>query len=137
MPEQFKAFRKVHKGLIRKYEGPFPVERRVGNVSYQLGLPQRLKIHPVFHVSRLKAYHADKEDTSRGESRRAPTAMITSFDKRIDEILTDRGRPPNREFLIKWLGLPESETTWEKEADLWQFEKMIEEYDQGLTLNEP
>ncbi|KAK3029769.1 hypothetical protein RJ639_038891 [Escallonia herrerae] len=30
LPQQFKSFRKVHKGLIRKYEGPFPILAKVG-----------------------------------------------------------------------------------------------------------
>ncbi|KAK3015069.1 hypothetical protein RJ639_007039 [Escallonia herrerae] len=49
LPQQFKSFRKVHKGLIRKYEGPFPIVAKVGKVSYRLELPPKLKIHPVFH----------------------------------------------------------------------------------------
>ncbi|KAK3038354.1 hypothetical protein RJ639_031450 [Escallonia herrerae] len=50
LPQQFKSFRKVHKGLIRKYEGPFPIVAKVGKVSCRLGLPPKLKIHPVFHI---------------------------------------------------------------------------------------
>ncbi|KAK2998119.1 hypothetical protein RJ639_025354, partial [Escallonia herrerae] len=49
LPQQFKSFRKVHKGLIRKYEGPFPIVAKVGKASYRLELPPKLKIHPVFH----------------------------------------------------------------------------------------
>ncbi|KAK3009255.1 hypothetical protein RJ639_014121 [Escallonia herrerae] len=47
--QQFKSFKKVHKGLIRKYEGPFPMVAKVGKASYRLELPPKLKIHPVFH----------------------------------------------------------------------------------------
>ncbi|KAK3027656.1 hypothetical protein RJ639_040619, partial [Escallonia herrerae] len=54
LPQQFKSFRKVHKGLIRKYEGPFPIVAKVGKVSYRLELPPKLKIHPVFHASVVK-----------------------------------------------------------------------------------
>lgn len=53
-----KAFKSVHKGLVRRYEGPLPITKRVGKVSYQLLLPSKLRIHPVFHVSLLKPYHA-------------------------------------------------------------------------------
>ena len=74
IPQQFKSFRKVHKGLVRKYEGPFPILGRVGKVSYKVELPSRLKIHPVFRVSNLKPYHEDKEDLCRGISTRATTA---------------------------------------------------------------
>jgi Chromo (CHRromatin Organisation MOdifier) domain len=133
LPQQFKAFRKVHKGLIRKYEGPFEIVGQVGKVSYKLNLPPKMKIHPVFHVSMLKPYHEDGEDPSRGESTRAPPIVIKSFDKEIEEILADRvvrkrGVPPSTQYLIKWKGLPESETTWELKGDLWQFEDHLKRY---------
>ena len=133
LPQQFKNFRQVHKGLIRKYEGPFPVVRKVGKVSYRLQLPTRLKIHPVFHVSNLKPYHADPNDPTRGESHRAPTAMVTSFEKEVDEMLADRtirkrGVPSYKEYLVRWKNRPDSEASWEKEADLWQFKKEIEAF---------
>ncbi|XP_016206029.1 uncharacterized protein LOC107646352 [Arachis ipaensis] len=35
LPQQFKVFRKVHKGLIRKYEGPFEIIGRDGEVAYK------------------------------------------------------------------------------------------------------
>ena len=90
LPQQFKTLRKVHKGLVRQYEGPFEVVRHVGKVSYQLQLPPRLKIHPIFHISLLKPYYRDAGDPSRGESRRALTAVVTAFDKDVEYILTDR-----------------------------------------------
>ena len=34
-----------------KYDGPFEWAKRVGEVSYRLKLPERLKIYPTFHVS--------------------------------------------------------------------------------------
>ncbi|KAI5662326.1 hypothetical protein M9H77_21649 [Catharanthus roseus] len=137
LPQQFKSFRKVHKGLIRRYEGPFPVLKRVGKVSYKLQLPSRLKIHPVFHVSLLKPYHEDLEDPTRGESKRAPTAVVTSFDKEVEAILADRhirrrGVPSYWEYLVKWKNLPESEASWEREDALWQFKDHIQQFhDEG------
>ena len=46
LPQQFKSLRSVHKGLVRRYEGPFPILGKVGKVSYRVELPPRLKIHP-------------------------------------------------------------------------------------------
>nr|GEX70831.1 hypothetical protein [Tanacetum cinerariifolium] len=57
----------VHKGLIRRYEGPFPVIGRVG-----------------------KPYHGDEEDPERRVSKRAPTTVVTSYDREVEEILSDR-----------------------------------------------
>ncbi|KAH9648372.1 Endonuclease [Citrus sinensis] len=142
LPQQFKTLRKVHKGLVRCYEGSFRVVRRVGNVSYQLQLPPRLKIHPVFHVSLLKPYHEDMGEPSRGELRRAPTAVVTAFDKDVDYIIADRtvsrrGVPAHSEYLVKWKNLPESEATWEREDDLWQFAEHIQHFKHESATRTP
>lgn len=113
-PAQLKCFRnKVHKGLVRKYEGPFPVIGKVGKVSYRVQLPAWLKIHPVFHVSCLKPYHADPEDPARSVSTR-PTPTHASFERHVDTIMADRVKKLSNgaeeiEYLVKWRGLPKSE----------------------------
>ena len=127
LPQQFKPFRSQPKGLIRRYEGSFEVVGKVGKVSYQLNLPDTLKIHPVFHVSMLKPYHADMDDQDRGVSTRAQPVMTKSYEKEIGEVLASkevrkRGIPRQAHFLIKWKGLLETEATWEPEEDLWQFQ---------------
>lgn len=88
----------------------------------------------------LKPYFADEEDPTRGISNRAPTAVITSFDKEVEEVLADRvirrrGVPNYKEYFIKWKGLPTSEASWEPEDTLWQFKEKIQEYqrDEGIT----
>ncbi|VFQ66115.1 unnamed protein product [Cuscuta campestris] len=75
LPHQSRRFAKVHKGLVRRYEGPFPIERCIGKLAYRLTLPSHLEMHLVFHVSLLKPFNEDKDDPSRGESKRAPTAI--------------------------------------------------------------
>ena len=77
----------------------------------------RLKILPVFHVSLLKLYHGYTKDLSRGESRRAPTAIVTEFDKDVDYIIMDRlvsrrDVPSYYKYLVKWKNISESEATW-------------------------
>ena len=64
IPQQFKSLRSVHKGLMRRYEGPFPILGKVDKVCYKVELPLRSKIHHVFHVSYLKPYHKIKDDPS-------------------------------------------------------------------------
>ncbi|RVW21690.1 hypothetical protein CK203_099893 [Vitis vinifera] len=40
LPQQFKSLRPVHKGLVRRYEGPFPILGKVGKVSYKVSYRQ-------------------------------------------------------------------------------------------------
>ena len=141
LTHQAKTFKGLHKGLTRRYEGPFPITKRVGKVSYQLELPPKLKIHPVFHVSLLKPYHEDMEDPSRGESSRAPTSITASFDKEAETILAHRIIPRRGkryvEYLVKWKGQPDSEASWEPEESLWQFVDKIAEFRGAATRASP
>ena len=44
------------KKLGQCWLGPFVIVGRVGPVAYRLGLPETLRMHPVFYVSQLREY---------------------------------------------------------------------------------
>ena len=111
-----------HRSLIPKYDGPFEVLKRVGQVAYRLKLPDQLKLHPTFHVSFLKSYHGDL-DTSRVQMQRAPPLVIKEFDQQAEQILDHRTMGPSRkkrriDYLVKWKGKEISEATWERDTTL-------------------
>ncbi|XP_074342612.1 uncharacterized protein LOC141680225 [Apium graveolens] len=129
LPQQFKVFRNVHKGLICKYEGPFEVVGKVGKVSYKVQLPPNMKIHQVFHVSMLKPYHEDVEDPLRNDSSRTPPLMTKSFEREVDEVLADQIIivEAYHQVLNTWLN-GRDYSTGENEQDLWQFKRQILDY---------
>lgn len=47
--------------LNEKYLGPFKVLKRIGELSYELELPSLMRVHPVFHVSKLKRFKRSPE----------------------------------------------------------------------------
>ena len=127
----------AHRGLVPKYDGPFEILKRVGNVAYRLKLPDRLKIHPTIHVSYLKPYNEDQANLTRTQARRAPPVIRKQFDKEVEQILdhkTEGQSKKNRRthYLVKWKGSPEADASWEKDVTLWQFEKQITDYLEAL-----
>ena len=106
------------------YEGIFSILRKVGKMSYKVELSSRLKIHHVFHMSYLKPYHKYRDNPSRGLSKRAPTTVVSSFDKEIEYIIANRvikrqGVSHTMKYLVKWKGLLENEVSLEPIDMLW------------------
>ncbi|KAK0594867.1 hypothetical protein LWI29_001366 [Acer saccharum] len=129
--------RRYHKGLIQRYDGPFVVKERIGNVAYRLALPNRLKIHPMFHVSFLKPYY-EEAGSSRAQQRWAPPVIRVEFEKIAEKILDHRvvgesNLNRRTDFLVQWKGESEPEATWERGATLWQFEDLVQAYKDNLT----
>ena len=52
----------IHKGnkkLRTRKLGPFKIIKKISPISYQLELPNNLKIHSAIHVSELEPYYED------------------------------------------------------------------------------
>lgn len=123
--------KKRHRGLIPRYDGPFKVVERIGEVSYKLRQPKRLKIHPTFHVSFLKLYYEGDKDLSRNKSKRDPLMNLKQYNTKIVKRLNVVGnnkRNTNTKFLIHWKGKSEEVAVWEKAQNFFQFDKKIEDY---------
>ncbi|KAG9450479.1 hypothetical protein H6P81_010444 [Aristolochia fimbriata] len=88
-PEQFRALRTKNKGLIKRYEGPFPIIRRIGKLAYKVQLPKQYRIHNVFHVCNLKPFHSDPEP-SRIVPPRAPIFVSTTIPHKLEYVIAYR-----------------------------------------------
>ncbi|KAJ8751592.1 hypothetical protein K2173_016841 [Erythroxylum novogranatense] len=101
--------------LSPRYYGPFQILEKIGAVAYRLDLPTGSRVHPVFHVSKLRKFLGDVPVTS-------PTLPPSSEDhpilpqpeKILRQCTVQKGKyRPRTEVLIKWLGAPEEDATWE------------------------
>ena len=116
-PEQIRFRSRKDQRLVRKYEGPVEVLKKIGATSYRVALPTWMKIHPIIHVSNLKPYNPDPDDDQQNVITRPSIDLKQRDTKEIEEILADRvrkiGRPIRkiREFLVKWKNLPMEETS--------------------------
>src|SRR6201996_7558434 len=99
--------------LATKQYGPFPVAQVLSLVTYRLMLPEQWKIHPVFHVDLLTPY---KETTFHGTNyTRPPPDLINKEEEyEVEQILDSRVRGRNRkvQYLVKWVGYPDSDNQW-------------------------
>jgi hypothetical protein len=102
--------------LSFNFFGPYKILERIGSVAYKLQLPSSAAIHPVFHVSQLKA-------TCPSGQQVLPHIPDLANSYQIPEkILQKRllpGDPGSRyETLVKWSTLPEHLATWENYDNL-------------------
>ena len=107
------AYRASHK-LSPRFFGHFQVLERIGEVAYMLDLPAGSAIHPMFHVSYLKAKLGQHNVStpllpsvnSQGIITLEPVAILqTRSHKLINRLIT--------QHLIQWQGENADDATWE------------------------
>ena len=108
--------------LSPRFYGPYKVIERVGPVAYKLELPAGSLIHNTFHVSLLRKHLGDITPTS---LHLPPVADDSTILPQPESILAQRevqkGKyRPKSEVLIKWVGTPVEDATWETE---WRFRR--------------
>ena len=99
-------------------------------MAYRLDLPPNLRIHPVFHVSLLRGYQEPNtiEHQTLGNP---PPPAITIDDHQeyeVEQIMDQCIRYRRKEFLVKWVGHPEHDATWEPEINLQNAQTSIQEF---------
>ena len=100
--------------LTSKHYGPFKVIREISPVAYRIQLLTSWGIHNMFHASLLSPYH---ETASHGPnfSQSLPDLIDREKEYEVERIVNHRlyGRSRKLQYLIKWKGYPESNSTWE------------------------
>lgn len=107
------ATRANHK-LSFCYFGPFQVLQRVGEVAYKLDLPKHARIHPVVHVSQLRAAVPPKTAIMP----ELPTLDDDLLQFQVPEEILQRrvmqcGTRQVEQVLVHWSGFPASLAPWE------------------------
>ena len=107
--------------LSPKFYGPFQVLHRVGEVAYKLELPADSLIHPVFHVSCLKAklgqYVTPISQLPSVSPEGIPMLELEAILKSRSIKLRSR---TITQVLIQWQGCTTEDATWE---DLYQLQQ--------------
>ena len=119
--------------LAPRREGPFEISHIISPLAYHLRLPLTWKIHDVFHASLLSTYW---ETAKHGlnYANPPPEEMEGEEEYDITEILSHRGSPDRRFYLVSWKGYLPAENTWEPERNLQHAQTILKECKQQRNL---
>jgi hypothetical protein len=112
---------KVKGKFSPRFIGPFRVFRRVGEMAYQLELPNNLSdVHNVFHVSQLKkCLRVPEEQLPIEDLSVQDDLTYTEYPIKILDTLTRVTRNKVIKMCkVQWTHHGEDETTWEREEEL-------------------
>jgi hypothetical protein len=112
---------KVKGKLSPHFIGPFKNFRQVGEMAYQLELPDHLSdVHDVFHVSQLKkCLRVPEEQLPMGELSVQGDLTYTDYPIKILDTLTRVTRNKVIKMCkVQWSHHGEDEATWEREEEL-------------------
>jgi hypothetical protein len=105
--------------------GPFEIKKKLSFDNYELWLPPKMQIHPVFHISLLKPTEnpATKED-------------VEAEEFEVDKVIAVRTRNGKKQYRIRWTGYESKDDTWEPEKNLNCPEKIQEFADSSKRSEE-
>ena len=107
--------------LSPRYCGPFTILKRIGKVTYKLALPEGCRVHPVFHVGRLKRKLGD-DDNLIGDEVLVELIEPSTLPHEPEKVLDVREKRTRhsifQECLVKWKDRPEESSTWEMVSKL-------------------
>jgi hypothetical protein len=112
---------KVKGKLSPRFIGPFLILKRVGEVAYQLKLPDHLsEVHDVFHVSQLKkCLRVPKEQLPMEDLSVQDDLTYAEYPIKILDTLTRVTRNKVIKMCkVQWSHHGEDEATWEREEEL-------------------
>ena len=115
------------KKLADRYMGPFRVIEAIGKQAYKLQLPEKWKIHPVFHVSLLEPHRRRPGEDPANHAE--PVLLESGEEWEVEEVLDKRKRWKNDWYLVKWKGFPIAESTWVKSEDMENAQDLVNEYE--------
>ncbi|XP_070011430.1 uncharacterized protein [Nicotiana sylvestris] len=126
------------------YIGPYRILQRIGQVAYELELPQELAVvHPVFHVSMLKKFMGDPsllvptEIIGVKDSLSCEEIPVTILDRQIHKLRTKE----IASVKVLWRNQKVEEATWEAEEEMksrypYLFEEQKENVEDSRSCNQ-
>jgi hypothetical protein len=122
--------------LLPRYIGPLTITEKINPVAFKLDLPNRLRMHNVFHVSLLSVYIEGKHPISPD----IPECIEGKYEYTVEKIFSHRYVPSGKnnkqvlEYLVRWKGYSSLNGSWEPSASLSNCHEIVKIYDKGNGL---
>lgn len=106
--------------LNNKWFGPYEVLEKVGTSAYKLDIPQNWSgIHNVFNEALLKPFYTPTSELHQKRNPRpAPELVGSSLEYELEKIIDCRKHGNQWQYKVKWVGYPDSKSTWQPVRDL-------------------
>ena len=103
--------------------GPYTIIEVISPVSYKLALPSHFRIHPVFHISKLRPYHSSSTFSRQQNDRPPPVINADNqptweVERIINHRIIKKKNKESIQYEVKWKNYPSSENTWEPETNM-------------------
>jgi hypothetical protein len=123
------------KKLLPRYIGPLNITEQINPVAFKLDLPNRLRMHNVFHVSLLRVYKEGKHPRSPD----LPECIESEYEYTVEKIIEHRYVQSGKnkhvlEYLMKWKGYSSVNNSWEPIASLSNCPGIVTKYKKGKVL---
>jgi len=123
------------KKLTNRFARLYTITQVISSTAYKLELPNTMKIHLVFHISLLKLYQPSPADFERPTPPLAIIIPETDHEEYEVEAILDKRMLRNKpQYLVKWLGYPLYDATWEPIGNLENAKEAIQKFEAMRTL---
>ena len=99
--------------MLPKWAGPFKFLKTIGAQAYELDLPPTMPVHPVFHTGLLKPWVVNP----RAQPLPKPVIIDGQTEYLVETIIDHkfarRGKARTLSYLVKWVGYPPENNSWE------------------------
>ncbi|KAF4456506.1 pol polyprotein [Fusarium austroafricanum] len=118
--------------LDYKYIGPYKVKKKISENNYELDLPPKVRLHPIFHIALLES----AANTIHVKNDNEPEEIEGPEIYEAEAIRDTRRENGRREYLVKWKNYPENENTWEPPKHLTNAQRLLRNFHQQRQKTE-
>ena len=112
----------------QKFVGPFVIQTKVSRNANMLKLPKTWAAHPVFHISRLKAWQSGSRVRQNIPATHQRAIRPSEDIYEVERILDTRMHDGKRQYLVHWRGYQYYDATWEPEEHVQGAKTLVNDF---------